>query len=72
MQITEVERTMNRLQEEMAHVEKEQEDRGSLIREGKKLQAIWLLHRLRTFRKMGLTERVILQDLEFECRKLML
>ncbi len=62
---------MNRLEKEMAYVEKEQVDRLETLKDGKGLLAIWLLHRLRTFRKMGMEDKVILQDLEYECRKML-
>ena len=62
---------MNRLQEELAHIEKEELDKAEIIREGKKLLSIWLLFRIRTLRKAGWPEKTILDDIEFEVRKVL-
>lgn len=62
---------MNRLQQELAYLEKEQVDKASELKEGKKILAVWLLFRLRSLRKLGCSAEVILQDMEFETRKIL-
>lgn len=64
-----LEETMNRLQQELAYLEKEQVDKASELKEGKKILAVWLLFRLRSLRKLGCSPEVILQDMEFEAKK---
>ena len=62
---------MNRLEKEMAYLEKEETDQAEKIREGKKLLAIWLQFRIRTLLKNGFDARTILSDVQFECRKVL-
>lgn len=62
---------MNRLEKEMAYIEKEETDRSETLREGKKLLAVWLLFRLRTLKKGGFPEKTLLEDLEYELRKVL-
>ena len=62
---------MNRLEKEMAYVEKEELDKAETMREGKKILSVWLMFRIRTLRKAGWPEKTILDDIEFEVRKVL-
>ncbi len=60
---------MDRIQEELAYQEKQDVDQVHEQAEGKYMLAVWLKYRMDVLRKRGFSNRVILNDIEFEINK---